>query len=96
MRVGLRSVIRAGLGASLALAGVFAVSLPARAAGGVFDQSGAVQVVGSTVVVTAGAVDELDLRWELAGPTPAVAVVVPVPAAAAIQGVRGPAPRARP
>ena len=93
MRVGPRSVIRACLAAFLAVAGLFAVSLPARAAGGVFDQSGAVQVVGSTVVVNAGAVERLDLRWKLAQPTPAVAVVVPVPAAAAMQGADSDAAR---
>ena len=73
---------------SLALLGVLSLALPARAAGGVFDGSGAVQVVGSTVVVTAGAVEQLDLRWKLAQPTPAIAVVVPVPAQAVIQGAQ--------
>ncbi len=86
MGVGSRSVMRGGLGASLALAGLFALALPARAAGAVFDGSGAVRVVGSTVVVSAGAVEQLDLRWKLPRPTGAVAVVVPVPAAATIQG----------
>ncbi len=71
---------------ALALVGVLSLGLPARAAGGVFDSSGAVQVVGSTVVVTADAVEQLDLRWKLATPTDAVAVVVPVPATALIQG----------
>jgi len=86
MRIRPRSVITGGLGASLTMAGLFAGALPARAAGAVFDRSGAVQVVGSTVVVSTGAVDQLDLRWKLSRPTPAVAVVVPVPTAAAVQG----------
>ena len=94
MRVGLRWVVRTGVGVSVAVGVVLAGSVAAQAAGGVFDQSGPVQVVGSTVVVTAGAVEQLDMRWKLAAPAPALAVVVPVPAASPIQGANSSAARA--
>ena len=75
------------MAATLTLVGTLAFTGAANAAGAAFDSSGAVQLVGSTVVVSAGPVEQLDLRWKLARATPVVAVVVPVDAAASVQGV---------
>ncbi len=84
--VGTRSVVRIALAAGLALAGLCPWALPAGAAGAVFDDSGAVAVVGSTVVVSTGAVEQLDLRWKLARAADALAVAVPVSTAATASG----------
>ena len=85
MGVGVRSVGRVALGWSLATAFAVASALPAEAAGAAFDPAGPVRIAGSTVVVSAGPVQQLDLRWKLAAPAAALTIVVPVPDTATIQ-----------